>query len=59
MAGVVPRTETATTKRGCLASFSEIVNYGLKRFTTDDKIATVNADSQNFKQGSLTATDYA
>lgn len=51
--------DTAKSNEGFLASLSAIVSYLLKLWATDYNILTVNADRRGFKQGSLTATDYA
>lgn len=51
--------KTARSKEACLTSFPAVVIYLLKRFTTGDTIATIDVNLHNFKQSSLTATDYA
>lgn len=58
-AQVAFRTQTAKSKEGCLASFSTIVKYPLKRSAMDDNITTVDANIRTFKQDSLVATEYA
>lgn len=41
-----------------LTLFFTIVTYLLRPFETDDNIETVDANIQNFKQGSFTTTNY-
>lgn len=52
-------TRTAKAQEGCLALYSAIFNYLLKRYATKKNIATVDDDIQTFKQQDLTATDCA
>lgn len=52
-------TEAAKSKKGCFTSFSAIVNYLVKRFPTNDNLATADTDIRNFKQSRLTKTDYS
>lgn len=42
-------TESGKTGELCKTSFSAIVKYLLKWFTTDDNIATIDANIRNFK----------
>lgn len=50
--------ETVKFHEGCSPSILAIVKYLLTKFVADDKIATVEANIRDFKQGSMIATDY-
>lgn len=51
--------ETVEWKEGFLTSFAIILSCLLKRFATDDSIATVEVHIRNLKQRSLMEKDYA
>lgn len=57
-ARVVLPTKTVKVQEGCLTSYSAIDNNLLKRYATEDNIATVYYDIRTFRQRSLMKVDY-
>lgn len=57
-ANVALPTKTFKSEERCSTLFSTNVNYLSKRFTTEDNIATVDADILSLKQVCLTLSNY-
>lgn len=51
--------QTAKNQKGCLMSNSVVVNFLLKWHATDNNIAVVDEVIRQFRQGALSAADYA
>lgn len=55
---VVLPTKTKTAQEGSLAKFSSLVNFWKKRYATNDNVAIVDGNVQNFWQKAFSAGEY-
>lgn len=52
-------TDTMKPQEGCLTNVLAVINFLIKRYATDNNIATVDGDIPIFRQETLSATEYA